>query len=113
MVNINGVSYKGSSVSISNGVISIDGKKVNTSDKVISIVVEGNLGKLVVDDCNRIEVKGSCGSAETMSGDVNCGDISGNVETMSGDIYANNVSGKAETMSGDITTITQEEAKKL
>lgn len=95
----------GQSICISNGIITINGKTVNTGDeKEIHIVIEGNCDSIDVDYCQSIEVQGSVSNGiKTISGDVKCaGDISGSVNTMSGDVRASKIGGSVSTMSGDI-----------
>jgi hypothetical protein len=101
-ITINGVSYTGSSISISNGVVSINGKNVTPHDKIIDITVTGNIDDLRVDSCQKIDVTGNVKNVDTVSGDVRCGNVSGNVETTSGDIKCGNVGGDVETVSGDV-----------
>lgn len=105
MININGKIYAGRSISISNGQVTIDGKKVNVEEKYITIAVEGNVDQISADHCEYITVNGGCKNVQTLSGEVNCSDVHGNVTTMSGDVYANDIAGNVSTMSGDITTI--------
>ena len=50
--NIKNSSIEGNSVSIINNKIFVDGKEIETEEKVINIIVEGNLDKLEVDCCN-------------------------------------------------------------
>lgn len=85
---INGATYSGQNVTITDGDVFIDGKKVNSKDaKVINITVHGDVGKI-----------------DTQSADVTVnGTVKGDVETMSGDVTAGKIEGDAETMSGDIT----------
>lgn len=115
---INGKSYIGSSISINNNRISINGTQINEDSKVINITVEGDINLLDVDYCAKIVVNGSvtklkttsgdveCGnvtqSVETTSGDIECGDIGGDVNTTSGDVKAKNINGNVKTLSGDI-----------
>lgn len=103
VIRINGVSYSGRSITITNGNISIDGKKAELKDeKIINIEVTGDIDKLSADECHNITVSGSCGSVATMSGDVECGNIGGSVSTMSGDVSCGGVGGNVSTMSGDV-----------
>jgi hypothetical protein len=120
MIIINGKSYNGNSVSISNGKIIIDGNNVTPENaKQISIVVNGDIDNLNVDYCEKIEVagnvatlqstsgnvdvKGDANSIQTTSGDVDVeGNIKGSVTTMSGDVDCQNIGGTVKTMSGDI-----------
>lgn len=100
-VSINGKSYKGKDVSISNGTLTVDGV---VQDKDIShdvdITVTGDIDILDLNS-GRVEAH-SIGQVSTMSGGVRCGDISGSVTTMSGDVRSGRIAGNIETMSGDI-----------
>lgn len=53
--NIKNSSIEGNSISIINNKIFVDGKEIETEEKVINIIVEGNLDKLEVDCCNSIK----------------------------------------------------------
>jgi hypothetical protein len=103
-ININGVEYEGSRLTINNGRVVIDGKGVgDVNEKVINISVVGDVQTLKCDAANTIQIQGAVlGSVQTMSGDITCGDIGGNARSMSGDITADNIGGTAGTMSGDI-----------
>lgn len=48
-------------ISIINGVIYENGKKVSeeSNDKIINIVIQGDVGDLAVDYCSKIEVTGN------------------------------------------------------
>lgn len=103
-MSINGMSLSGSSISISNGKVIVDGRDVTPDSKNISIVVDGNIDKIDADVVESILVKGDAGSVKTMSGDVDiAGNVDGNVKTMSGDVECGKISGKVNTMSGDVT----------
>lgn len=104
MISINGITYHGNNISISNNKIIIDGKDVTAGDnsKDVKIEVNGNLESLNVDYCNTIKVSGEVGDIRTTSGDVECGDVRGKVRTTSGDIESGDVGAGIETMSGDI-----------
>lgn len=97
VVTINGKTYKvEGKVSIVNGTIFIDGKKIN-------IAIEGDVEKIDVDACDSITVSGNVKNIKTMSGDVEIhGDVNGDVKTMSGDVDCGNVAGDVSSMSGDI-----------
>lgn len=98
--------FSGKSIKLSNNVLIVNGKRINldelTTDKQITIVLEGNVDHLEVDVCDRIEVKGSAGSVETTNGDVRCGDVTGDVSTTNGDVTAKNIKGDVSTVNGDI-----------
>jgi hypothetical protein len=102
MITINGTSYDGNNISINNGNVVIDGKRIISEDKVINIVVNGNIVNFVIDSGNSIEVNGNIESMKTVSGDVRCDSISGNVNTVSGDVVARSIGGSIKTISGDI-----------
>lgn len=88
---------------ISNGRVIIDGKDMTPESKIINIAVAGNIEKLEVDSCGKILITGDVQNVKTQSGDVEIsGIVNGNVQTMSGDVDCNNVSGSISTMSGDI-----------
>lgn len=110
-VIINGktFNYTGSLTMI-NGKFFVDGKEVTdwedfTKDqKHIDIKVEGDIDRLLVDNCNSVTITGNCNRVKTVSGDVEIGgDVDGDVESVSGDIdIAGKVSGDVKTVSGNI-----------
>ena len=108
-IRINGTTIvtEGSSVSIVNGKVSVDGKMLDTKDMpVINVTVTGDVKNIDADAANRIEVTGNVtGSVKTMSGDVQIdGNVGGNVSTMSGDVDAHQIEGSVSSMSGNIKT---------
>lgn len=105
IIRINNKSYSGNNIVVSNNKVYIDGKlqEQDGDNKNISIVVEGDLGSLSVDMCDKVECKGNCGSVNTTSGDVVIdGNVSGSVQTVSGDVMCDDVSGGVSTVSGDV-----------
>ena len=112
-VVINGCIVSGDLVAGRNIHVSSDGDKVilngktvyTSSEKQITIVVEGNVSGDVSVTAGEIKVEGSVeGDVKTSSGDVIALTIAGNASSMSGDISASTVGGSVETMSGDIKT---------
>jgi len=102
-IKINGVTFHGDNVSIVNSKIIIDGKDVTPDSKTISIQVEGNIGNLKVDVCDKVSVTGNVTNLTTVSGDVSVtGDVGQNVQSVSGDVKCSNIAGKVSTISGDI-----------
>lgn len=102
-VTINGKTYIGNNIIVSNGKIIIDEKNVTSDDKVINITVNGNIDSLKVDTCNKLEIIGNVTNVNTVSGDVDInGDVSGSIQTVSGDVKCKNVGGSINTLSGDI-----------
>ena len=88
--NIKNSSIEGNSISIINNKIFVDGKEIETEEKVINIIVEGNLDKLEVDCCNSIKV-----NRVTK-------DVKGNVNNINGNIIAKAINGNCKTTNGDI-----------
>jgi len=87
--NIKNSSIEGNSVSIINNKIFVDGKEIETEEKVINIIVEGNLDKLEVDCCNSIKVNGVTKDIEVSNGNIAIsGDVKGNVNNVNGNIIA-------------------------
>ena len=100
MGNIN---IKGNNVSIINNKIFVDGKEIETEEKVINIIVEGNLDKLEVDCCNSIKVNGVTKDVEVSNGNISInGDVKGNVNNINGNIIAKVINGNCKTINGDI-----------
>ena len=100
MGNIN---IKGNNVSIINNKIFVDGKEIETEEKVINIIVEGNLDKLEVDCCNSIKVNGVTKDVEVSNGNITIsGDVKGNVNNINGNIIAKVINGNCKTKNGDI-----------
>lgn len=105
-ITINGKTYTGSNIIISDGEVFIDGVKqedsVNPEDKIINITVEGNV-ETVKSVSGDITVHGSAKFVQTTSGDI---DIDSSVEyarTVSGDITAKSIT-HASSVSGNIYT---------
>lgn len=107
MITINGKSYKGKNVRISNNKVYIDGKLQDDKDiqesKQIFIEVHGDLSILDVDVCENISVSGETGLVKTVNGDIICKDIAGDVTTVNGDVRANIINGNCKTVNGDIS----------
>lgn len=78
-VNINGVTYEGNSITITNNEVLIDGKVVkNSVSGVVKIKIEGNPAKVYSDAS--VEVKGDVLGDVDSGGSVNCGNVKGNVD---------------------------------
>ena len=103
IITINGNTFSGSNIIVTNGKVLINGKDVTPDSKEINISVVGNIEQLKVDACNKVSVEGNVQSISTKSGDVEVsGDVDGSISTMSGDIDCGHVKGSVSTMSGDI-----------
>lgn len=102
-ITINGNTYSGNSIIITNGKVVINGKDVTPDSKEINILVHGNIDELRVDSCNEVSVTGNVTNISTKSGDVIVtGDVDGSVQTKSGNVDCEYVEGSVSTMSGDI-----------
>ena len=101
--NLKNSSIEGNSISIINNKIFVDGKEIETEEKVINIIVEGNLDKLEVDCCNSIKVNGVTKDVEVSNGNISInGDVKGNVNNINGNIIAKAINGNCKTINGDI-----------
>ncbi len=103
MININGKSYEGENITITNSKVFINGKEVGTEDsKQITITVTGNIENLKVDHCEKIDIMGTIKDVQLTSGNINCGNVTGNVKTTSGDVDCSDVGGSIQTVSGNV-----------
>jgi len=106
-VVVDGVTYSGKSVRISNGRVYVDGVEKsqldNASSRPIEVVVNGNVESVSITH-GTVNVTGDAGSAGTTSGDVYVGrDVKGSARTVSGNIKVKGkVGGSVSTVSGDI-----------
>lgn len=104
-VNINGSKYSGKNVRIENGKVYVDGNLVESDkdDKVINILIEGNVDRIDVDYCNNLVVDGDVNNLESVSGAVKANTVKGNVQTTSGKVeVSGNVEGNVQTVSGKV-----------
>ena len=100
-VTIDGKVFNGSNISISNNKVIIDGV-AQEGELVgdVNVVVHGDVQSLS-NNCGKVEAK-NVGNLKTVSGDVNCGNISGGVQTVSGDVNCGDIKGSVKTVSGDV-----------
>ncbi len=103
-ITINGKSYTGNNIKVTNNRVFIDSKDVTSDDgKAIYINVVGDIEELKVDACNHVSVTGAVGILSTVSGDVEVGgNVIRNVQTVSGDVKCGDVMGSVSTVSGDV-----------
>jgi hypothetical protein len=101
-ININGVSYRGTNVSINGNILSIDGKvQVQALGTEINVVITGDCD--TIEGASEVTVRGNVqGDIKVGSGDVKCGNVAGNVSTGSGDISCGDIMGNIKTSSGDV-----------
>lgn len=98
---INGKTYKGSCIQVSNGRVIVDGVEHGVeSGPSIDVEIHGDVQSLEMESGS---VKAnSAGTIKTVSGDVVCGEVSGSIKSVSGDINTGAVAGSVSTVSGDI-----------
>jgi hypothetical protein len=105
-ITINGHTIMGNNKSVinmRNGKIMVDGKDHTPTDKIINILVHGDVDVIDMPGANEVVVAGSCREVRTTSGDVEIGGDVGSITATSGDIKVDgNVEGSLTTMSGDI-----------
>ncbi|WP_404667178.1 hypothetical protein [Roseateles asaccharophilus] len=102
IINGKTISASGSSVTVVNGRVIVDGKDVTPDTKEIRIEVQGDIESLQADVCNSVSVTGAVKELTTTSGNVNCGDVEGDIRTTSGGVRCKDVRGSVETVSGDV-----------
>jgi DUF4097 and DUF4098 domain-containing protein YvlB len=107
MININGMSFSGQNIQITNNRIYIDGKLIEDPEavesKTINITVDGNVSKLEVDNAESVTVTGDAGSVKTVNGNVRVGaSIQGDVKTVNGNVTADVIEGRVSTVNGNI-----------
>jgi len=100
-ITIDGRTFKGNNVSISNGKVTVDGV-VQDGELVgeVNVTIHGDVEH--IENASGKVVAQRAGSIHTQSGDVECGDVGGSIQTMSGDVNSGAVGGSVSTMSGDI-----------
>jgi len=101
-ITIDGRDFVGSHIIVDgDGSVTIDG--VCQSEKLIgdiNIIVHGDVD--ILENTSGRVAAGNVGSLKTVSGDIDCLDVSGNVQTVSGDVSCRNITGSVKSVSGDI-----------
>lgn len=104
VLSLNGVSFSGRNVSITNGRVIIDGREVTVPDSQAKLVIEvkGDLAHLEVGSCASLTVAGAVGAVSLAAGTLHCKDVAGNVSVEQGAVSCCNVTGDVKTDVGDI-----------
>ena len=100
-ISIDGKMFSGKCVTIVGNKVTVDGVEQEgelTGD--VNITVDGDVYS--IENSSGVVKANKANTIKTMSGDVECGDVSGMVKTMSGDITSKSIQGGASSMSGDI-----------
>jgi len=101
-VVIDGKSFSGSNISISNGKVTVDGVVQDGSlSGDVNVVIHGDVQ--MIESQSGIVTAQNVGEINTGSGDVKCGDVGGSIRTGSGDVDCSTVAGNIRTGSGDVT----------
>lgn len=110
IINENGktiVIKDGGSVSISNGVVKVNGQVITDTnsleEKHIYLIFEGSVDQVTVDSCEEIEIKGDAGNVNTHNGNVTVSqNVSNNVSTHNGNVMCGSVGGNVSSHNGNI-----------
>jgi len=101
-ITVNGQTFVGNNVSVVNGEVIVDGKKVAAPEgKVINIAVQGDIESLKVDR-GSVNVTGSVGSVAVTQGDVECGGVKGKVEIDQGNLECGDIFGDVSVNMGNV-----------
>ena len=106
-ININGDNI----CILRNGQITADGvsirnastnSKTTKDDSSITVIVQGNVTNLSIEQCNATTVEGNVADLSIDAGNLSCNDINGNVSIDCGNIKCNNIGGKVKVDCGNI-----------
>ena len=103
---IGNCSVRGSHIIIQNGVVMVDGKRIELpeNEKIINIQAE-NLESLRADYCNSITVRGNTGGVEVSQGKVSIGgEVKGDVHVWQGNVDCGNIGGDVSVSMGNINS---------
>lgn len=101
-VSVNGATYTGRSITIDNGVVTVDGViqgDKHSGDIVVNVTGDVESLSSVSGDVN---VTGNVRTLKTVSGDARVSGVTRDVSSTSGDIIAAFIEGSATSVSGDI-----------
>ena len=107
MIQINGKTFYGNNLNISNGKIIIDGKVQSSlsdfDEKEINITIEGDVVE-VSTEIGNITVNGNVSkNVKNTNGDINVsGSVGGDVKITNGSVECGNVNGDVDTTNGNI-----------
>ncbi|AGN30188.1 hypothetical protein VPFG_00188 [Vibrio phage nt-1] len=104
-IEVNGKKYQGTSVTVKNGKVIVDGRlQEDVSDcQTVTVNIEGS-ATLVQNENGNVTIGGEVkGDVKTTNGDIHCLNVHGNVKTTNGDIDCYDVAGDVETVNGDIS----------
>ena len=106
-ITINGKTYSGSSHTIINDKIFIDGKEIIDdnlkSSKILNIKIEGGISECAILNCNSIQVIGNVKNLDNQNGDISItGNIEGDVDNQNGDIQCQNINGDIDIQNGSV-----------
>ncbi|UOL51390.1 hypothetical protein [Vibrio phage XZ1] len=101
-IKINGTEYHGTSVTVKNGKVVVDGRlQGDIDDRVVNVYIDGDC-TLVQNENGNIACRNVQGDVTTTNGDIECDDVDGSVSSTNGDIKCGDVAGNVSTNNGDI-----------
>lgn len=105
---VNGKSYTGSALSISNNKVVVDGVEQvvgsTENENTYNIKIEGNADVVNVGGCGNVDIDGDAGHVSNVSGDIKISGNSTKTSSVSGNIsVAGSVSGWINTVSGSVS----------
>lgn len=94
-ITINDKTYQGNTVTVTNGVVYVDGEKVSEDDggetaNILRVEITGNVGSVTSD--KSVTVHGNVEGNVDARGSVNCDDVGGDVES-GGSVNCDDVKG--------------------
>lgn len=106
-ISVNGRTFQGNTVSIVNGDIIVDGKKVDSPDeKEITITITGNVKELHLDS-GTINLEGDVGDLHVAHGKVGIqGDVKGGANIKHGNLECDNIFADVEVTHGNVRAAT-------
>lgn len=106
-VYVNGKLVTGKTISVDNGVVMVDGKRLDADGgyQHLKIEIHGNVAGNVKTNTGDVHVTGDTSAVTTMSGDVDVGgNVNGSASTMSGNVTVHGkLRGDASSMSGKVS----------
>lgn len=100
-INVNGRTYIGRNLTITDDRVFIDGKPVDVEEKQITVSIVGNVVNL--HSSAEVSVIGDVGEIVSSSGSIMCHDVKGGIQTTSGNVSCCDVYADISTRSGNVT----------
>lgn len=103
-ININGQSFVGNNITVTNNEVLIDGKPVTLATKTFNLEINIHGDCEDVDNgSGKLNITGNTKNVDSGSGSVNIGgNVNGSIDTGSGSVVCGSVSGNIKTGSGSV-----------